>query len=164
MKHRQKAPKHQNQMSFRSNRSGILSVCFADGVTASARTLHVRQTYEGLVVGLPSPELNRRHIKSLRAQVRRVFGSWPVLVLSAEQEIIVRQSARDRLDVEIEAWLPKFELWSWFESDATRSAKMHGSCLSLVWHQAAPYPFIAPDVLPKMQAIRWFDVAEDFEF
>jgi len=28
--------------------------------------------------------------------------------------------------------------------------------------RALPHPFIAADVLPKMQAIRWLDVAEVF--
>ena len=151
-------------MSFRSNRSGILSVKFADGVTAYTRVIYVRQTYDGLLAGRPSPESNRRHIEELPVQVHRAFGLGPVVVIPAEEDLIVRQPAQNWSNTETEAWLPEFEMWSWFEADVTKHPKMHGSCLSLVWHQDAPHPFIARDVLDKMQVLRWLEVAEDFEY
>ena len=151
-------------MSFRLNRSGILSVTFGDGVTAYTRAIQVGQTYGGLLVGRPSSRLNLHHLRDLPVQVRRALGPWPVVVLPAEEERIAHQPAQNCAESDDEAWLPEFELWSWFEADVTKHPKMHGSCLSLVWHQAAPHLFIAPDVLRKMQAVRWLDVAKDFEF
>ena len=151
-------------MSFRSNRSGILSVTFGDGVTAYTRVIQVQQTYGGLVLGRPSPESNQHHILELPAQVHRAFGLWPVVVIPAEEDLIVRQPEQNCSDTETEAWLPEFEMWSWFESDKTKNCAMHGSCLSLVWHQGTPYPFIQAEVLSKMQALRWLDLAADYGY
>jgi len=93
--------------------------------------------------------------------VRRVLGFGPVVVLPVEEELIERPTAFGRRR-RTEAWLPEFELCSWFQAHERKNPGQDGSCLSLVWHQSVPHPFIAADVLPKMQAIRWLDVAEDF--
>jgi hypothetical protein len=129
--------------------SGLLKITFADGVCAQAQAIHIRHTYGGLVVGLPSTEIDRQILTEIPKSVRRVFGSWPVLILPRDERIIRH--------------LPKVEIWCWFES-SPKNHKSQCSCLSVVWHQGKPYPFIAPKVLKSLKAISWCKVAKDVNY
>jgi hypothetical protein len=41
---------------------------------------------------------------------------------------------------------------------------MHGSCVSLVWHQHEVFPFMHASVLQAVAGLRWWDHAQDFEY
>ena len=142
--------------------SGILEVTFADGVRARARALHLRPTYECLAVGLPSTEVNRYIIKELPKEVRRVFGTWPVLILPATGPILHR-SRRTSSTPLLESRLPALEFWCWLEAEP-RTPKSLSSFLSVVWHQEKAYPFIAPSVLDGLKSVCWFEKAEDCDY
>jgi hypothetical protein len=139
--------------------SGIFKVTFADGVDADAQAVHIRRTYGGLVAGLPTGEINQYIIEGIPQSVRRVFGSWPVLILPADERII-RQPPRTCSAPLIESRLPQIEIWCFFVS-SPKNRNFMWSSLSLVWHQNEPYPFIAPNVLQKLKAIHWYRVAKD---
>jgi hypothetical protein len=131
----------------------IITITFADGVRARAQAIHIRQTYGGLVAGFPSPELNQQILRSTPKEVRRVFGSWPVIIIPAPPRMVRRT----------QQWLPRIEVWSWFESEPVNHGSMC-SCLSVVWHQNRPYPFVELNVLKRLKAICWRKAAKDIDY
>lgn len=133
--------------------TGISDITFADGVRASVQAIHIRHTYGGLIAGLPSPELNREIVRFVPREVRRVFGSWPVIMIPARQRIVRRTQLR----------LPRLEVWCWCESESINHGSMC-SCLSVVWRQNKPYPFIGRNVLKKLKTICWREAAKDIDY
>jgi hypothetical protein len=116
--------------------------------------------YEGVLEGVPTPEINRQRLEELVAREQAKWGSVPFLVEPAER-ILPQKPGRSR----VQALLPAIACVARFGSfEPARDRNADASELLVVWFQDdLAFPIVA-DVLESIQQVAWEQLARDFEY
>lgn len=114
-------------------------------------------TYEGLIEGVPSSEMNRQYLAGLMARPAERHFERSCYVVQPQE----RRVSRPGLLAEL-GWLPRITCVGVFGSrSAARDPDADMSCLRIIWlqdHFALP---IAPDALAEIKALDWAARAAD---
>jgi hypothetical protein len=128
------------------------------------RLLELRQsyTYEGLLMGLPTTENNRKRLDSLAA-AHRHYGRPAHLIEPAEEPIAYGDTTGKPYPLGTPARLPPILCVARFEStQPARDTTADGSGLAVVWFQRHFAFPIDEDVVKVIKAIDWMERAGDF--
>lgn len=136
----------------------------------SGRRLYLRElrqylTYEGLLEGLPTVEMNSRKIESLLAAHRdKPYPGEPYLIRPIEKPIEYRSDERP-YPFGTPSALPGVTCIGRFDSlDPARDKSKDSSGLVVIWFQDEFAFPIAPDVAERLLAIDWSAHAADLEY
>jgi hypothetical protein len=125
------------------------------------RSLHISETYVGLLEGTPNDEINRMILKGVPARYQHVFGKHPVYVLPPVIERWEEPHPAGRFGKRIIAVMPHIEVAALFESiDSTGQP----SALIIAWHQNAVSLTLSDDIQHRLTTIDWPSHAHDFEY
>jgi uncharacterized protein (TIGR02996 family) len=129
------------------------------------RLLNLRQhgVYAGLLEGLPTHEMNQRHIAHLVNEEQTRGGQAPYLIEPPERPIEYKRDGPYPFGTP--ARIPGIACIGWFDSlRPARDANRDGSGLSIIWFQD-DYAFpIDPGVYERIRAIDWDKHAHDFDW
>lgn len=139
----------------------VVSVELSCGRPIRASSLHISETYSGLLEGLPSAQMNEFIIDTIRSRVQKIFsGDWPVELIDPIRRTEQRKNDRRSRPVE---YLPRFWMASRFESLPIGSAN-HGSAAIVIWFQDDPMPCPGESALAELRRLDWTAIARDFEY
>jgi hypothetical protein len=133
----------------------------ADGRTVYLRWLQQHEVYAGLLEGLPTRDMNERHIRSLVEDARKRTSAAPYLVPPTESPIDYGGPYPFGEPVA----LPRIACVGHFESlSPARDPSQDYSGLIIIWFQE-DYAFpIEPEALEQILAVDWARLAADHEF
>lgn len=134
------------------------------GRLVSLKELHMRATYDGLLEGVPTVEINLTLIKrTLADPAHRAYGAPPLLLHAPQTPVTFRgrtHSAEGRL-----ATLPPVAVVARFTSlKPTAGEETDASGLSLLWYQDDFGFPPAPDLLARLRAVDWDRHAVNYWF
>lgn len=133
---------------------------FANGVIASLRSLHQSRTYEGLLDGAPTVEMNERLVASVRERYRGSDRGHDGLVLEPPQKLLDDgtmnlPSSRSLLPrVLCSAWVSR-----WPGPNDECGDESH---LTVVWWQEDWALPIDEQVLAQVRKVPWAGVAYEW--
>ena len=118
-------------------------------------------TYSGLLEGIPTREMNARHIKRTIDAARDQKHFEPYLIPPVETSIDGFPDYRFGTPAEI----PCITCVAMFDCfDVARDKSMDGSTLPIVWFQSDFAFPIDDDILVQLRLIDWEKVASDFQY
>lgn len=127
-----------------------------DGTKIQLSKFEQRYTYEGLIEGLPSREMNDRTLARIRKNPPD--GSTAVYLIEPVQTPIVIDHP---YPFGTPASLPPIQVTAWFESRWVRDPQEDYSLLVIVWFQDEfGYPF-APEILEGLRGVPWREFSTD---
>jgi hypothetical protein len=112
--------------------------------------------------GLPTSEMNRRHIEQLRNQEHERRGEAPYIIDPPERPISYRRD--EPYPFGTPASIPGVECIGQFDSQPARDVSRHGSFLTIIWFQHEWAFPIDPSVREQIRAIDWEQHAHDFDW
>jgi uncharacterized protein (TIGR02996 family) len=117
--------------------------------------------YSGLLEGLPTREMNQRHIAHLVSEEQSRRREAPYLIEPPERLIERDQPSRFGTP----AWIPGIACIGQFDSlQPARDASRDGSVLTIIWFQHGWAFPIDPGVYEQIRAIDWEKYAHDFDW
>jgi hypothetical protein len=133
---------------------------FAGGTRASLRSLYQSLTYEGLLDGAPTVEMNNHTVASMRERYRGSDRGHDALVLEPTQN--VQDDGDPRLSSN-RSLLPRLFCTARFSRWPTANELWRDeSHLTLVWWQQRWALPIDEGVLAQLRDVRWTDVAYEW--
>lgn len=131
-----------------------------NGRALDLQWIRQHRVYEGLLEGLPTEAMNRRHIEHVLQQAKSAEGA-PHLI-----EPIQRPIPYDGVyPFGMPMALPEVAVIAHFRSLApARDAHADGSSLVVVWFQDAFALPIAPEVVARLMELPWEALAHDWEY
>jgi hypothetical protein len=133
----------------RTDNRPVLEARLASGRGVWCLKYVVANTYGDFLERTPSENANSHMIDGVRSEAKRVFGDWPVHVLTP---------ARDPGAIDY----PGVRFTGFFTSLPMRE-EMHLSSLVLVWFRDQQSPALNDASLQALQAIEWERLAVDYE-
>jgi hypothetical protein len=131
------------------------------GHRINAQSIHICNTYEGMLMGVPNDEVNSTILGEAPTHYRRVFGEQPVYVLPPAIERWEEPHPADRSRQRVVAAMPCIEVAGLF---VCISSKGQLSALIIVWHQDEAALSLSDAVRHRLVAIDWEAHAHDFEY
>jgi uncharacterized protein (TIGR02996 family) len=117
--------------------------------------------YSGLLEGLPTREMNQRHIDSLLSGEQSRRGEAPYLIQPPER--LIERDEPYRFGTP--AWIPGIACIGRFDSlQPARDTHRDGSALTIIWFQHEWAFPIDPGVYEQIRAIDWEKHAHDFDW
>jgi hypothetical protein len=133
---------------------------FAGGTRASLRSLYQSLTYEGLLDGAPTVEMNNHTVASMRERYRGSDRGHDALVLDPPQK---RLEGGDPHLSSNRSLLPRVQCTARFSRWPTANELWRDeSHLTLVWWQQRWALPIDEEVLAQLRDVRWTDVAYEW--
>lgn len=140
---------------------------FKGGLHPIIHGLYQRETYYGLLEGVPDTEINARIIQSYLAEAKRKFSLENIHLIQPEQ-FILRPDSPAYMDANgqpvYKASLPKIVCMIELSSDPVHDQSKEWSRLGLVWfqnHFAFP---IAEEVQHQIELLNWDHISVDAYF
>jgi hypothetical protein len=127
-------------------------------LTVRLITLHQSLTYAGLVEGVPTDRLNRRLIDSAVRDAKEVFGHAEPFLFRPEQTPF---DIGRKYPFGEPATIPAVRCIAYFEClfPTPKGQDADYSCMTMVWFQDEFAMPIDPDVLNKIRAVDWLELA-----
>ena len=139
-----------------------LSIRLRCGHDISLKALNQWQTYEGLLTGLPTREMNRQDIERTLAEARDLWGGGVPVHLIPPVERPLQYRGGDPHPFGEPAALPGITCIGRFESfQPARDQGAHFSSLVIVWFQDEFALPIEKPALDSIQAVDWPALADD---
>ena len=131
-----------------------------DGRVIVLRELRQSLTYEGLLEGVPTPEMNAHHVRGVVERERKnAAGAAVYLIEPIETPLEPAHDPRRK-----RASIPRITCVARYLSFQPARERLDGSELVVVWFQNAFGPPAGGQALEQIQQIPWSKVAHDFEF
>lgn len=131
------------------------------------RTIYLKElrqyfTYEGLLEGLPTVEMNKRKLVYLfKEEAKKIDPQLPYLLVPDETPIEYDR----KYPFGTPSALPSITCIGRFQSlSPARDAKMDASELVIIWFQPEFAIPINPSIVTQIQAIDWDQHANDYEY
>ncbi|MBN8603010.1 MAG: hypothetical protein J0M26_18380 [Planctomycetes bacterium] len=137
-----------------------------DVVLEKGRVIHLRSleqwgTYSGLLEGIPTREMNHRHIKRTMDAAREKYRFEPFLIPPVETLIDGFPGYRFGTPAQI----PSITCVATFDCfSIARDESMDASTLPVVWFQSDLAFPIADNILASLRLLKWEEVASDFQY
>ena len=129
--------------------------------TAFADRVHLAYTYEGLMEGKPSDEVNARILAGVPKQMSKVFGDLPIHIEAPEFSRIEEDHPFFKGQRRMVSSMPPVMVAARFISySAVREGD--ASALVIVWFQHACSPLLDEALRPRLEAVDWEANAKDF--
>lgn len=131
---------------------------------ANGREIHIVainqwETYQGLLEGVPTIEMNARRIAYAKGEARRLWGCEPLLIHPTEVAIVLGR----QYPFGTPASIPNVTCIALFRCyDTARDESMDGSELPLVWFQPEFAFPIEGSVRESIHFFDWENFAMDF--
>ena len=133
---------------------------FAGGTRASLHSLYQSLTYEGLLDGAPTVEMNNHTVASMRERYRGSDRGHDALVLEPTQNV---HDDGDPGVLSNRSLLPRISCTARFSRWPTANeAWRDESHLTLVWWQQRWALPVDEGVLAQLRDVRWTDVAYEW--
>ena len=123
-----------------------------------ARSIHLSETYETMLIGEPFPALNEELLASSPIHHPGWRDDRPRHLIDPVRTRIEDPEPPRARPIE---YLPPFRVEAQFESFPL--ADGYRSWLVVVWFQDEPFPIPSEAVLPKLREISWDSLARDFD-
>ena len=134
-------------------------ITLQSGRVITLTQLHQRRTYEGLLEGLPTSEMNARQIRGIvSVQLRTAPGGAVHLIEPIETPVEGAIPGRGY------ARIPTITCVGRFQSQQAARVQMCASELTVIWFQESFSPSIAPAALAELVKTPWEALAHDFDF
>jgi hypothetical protein len=135
-------------------------ITLADGRPVVLQELRQFLTYEGLLEGAPTPEMNAHHVQGVVAQqLRTALGGAVHLIEPAETPLEDHGHFK-----KVRARIPSITCVGRFLSYQPARVEMCASQLVIIWFQDSFAPPIADAALVAIRETPWHQLAHDFDF
>jgi len=142
--------------------SPLFTVKLENGRSVWVRDVHVRNTYGGLLEGIPTEETLNWTTEGLAKSLPKIFGNFPVHILTSEIRRAQKVMPHWPGGVCKAAVYPSFQIAAFFTSSSI-GKKKHLSGLIVAWHQLDWAKIPDEDAERKLKALSWDSLALDFD-
>lgn len=139
------------------------------GRTITLEEIRLRQTYTGLLEGVPNTEFNDDIVREAVEAARETCskGTEPFLIEPTRRDNV--RSPGDKSDGRMgdrtPEWLPMVRCIGMFKSTTpAKNKEMDASSLTIVWFQDDFTPVIGEEIIRSIKAIEWDSVAHDYAY
>lgn len=123
-----------------------------------AVSLHIDQTYFGLLAGLPGEKINHEIVSYTQIHAEGLVIGAPILVIDPPRERLSDESKPHGNHVKI----PEFRIIAEFVSDVMGTDGV-ASSLVIAWFEPATEPLMSERTRKRVAEIDWENLARDFE-
>jgi hypothetical protein len=143
--------------------SALIEVVLAAKRKIFAHRVHVASTYEGLMEGKPSDEVNSRILAGIPREMSRIFADLPVFIQAPSVARVEEAHPFLPGQKRVVLSMPPLMIAASFIS-YTPVNKADASALVIVWFQNVSTPFLDDQVRPHLERLDWNSKAKDFSW